>query len=499
MRKIFFEKLVIYRKLCIFEKTFFKISFFKTLFSKNMEFVDREKELQRLNKVLSSDKKRFVVVYGRRRLGKSTLIKRALRENDVYYEAEKNEPGIQLSLLSKTISAVYPSFAGAKYDSWDSLLMAFNSVCAEGSALVLDEFPYLVQKSPSLPSTLQRLIDSGLQRFHLIICGSSQRMMQKIVIDRSEPLYGRADEMMCLSPISVKYWRDAMKLGAAQAIEEYSVWGGVPRYWVLREGYADFQSAIDGLVLDEHALLFDEPASLFMDEVSEIAPYSSIMTALGEGNQRFSHVADAVGKKTTELSKPLSNLIDMRYICKDVPFGESESKTKKTLYRIEDPFMAFYYRFIAPNRSLLALGRKEMVMKIIEQQMPDHVSHLWERLCQNAVSGNSLFGEDWMVARRWWGRVPVFEDGKKTPVGYEDLEFDVVAESIDKKTVFVGECKWASADYADRLLQKLHAKIAKAPFVKGRKVVCALFLREAPLDGMTDCIMLPEDVVAQQP
>ena len=464
-----------------------------------MKFVDRVNEQERLHKALDSDKQRFIVIYGRRRLGKSTLIKRILSEHDVYYEAEKNEPAVQMTLLVNAINAVYPYFGGARYESWESLLMNFNRTCINNSTLVLDEFPYLVQKTPSLPSTLQQLIDSKSLKYNLIICGSSQRMMQKIVLDSSEPLYGRADEKINLSPIGIKCWQEETHWDSKHIIEEYSVWGGVPRYWALREDYDSFASAMEHLILDEHGLLFDEPSSLFMDEASEIAPYSSIMTALGNGNNRFSKVADTVGKKTTELSVPLNNLTEMRYIRKEVPFGEAEEKTKRTLYFIDDPFMSFYFRFIAPNRSLLALGRTERIKDTILKQMPEHVSHIWERLCQIAVSGNNLIGTDWGLAKRWWGKVPIFTEGRKTPTGFEDIEFDVVAESIDKKSILIGECKWNQADYADRLLEKLKVKAEKTPFTKGKNIVYALFLKEKPLVESTENIFLPDAIIRNLP
>jgi Predicted ATPase (AAA+ superfamily) len=245
-----------------------------------MEFVDRINEQERLHSAIDCAGSKFIVVYGRRRMGKSTLIKHLLKEGDVYYESVKNETAIQMSMLVNAIHGVYPSFGGMTFSSWEDLLKSFSMICKENSTLVLDEFPYLVQKEPSLPSMLQRLVDSGTLRFNLIICGSSQRMMQKLILDRTEPLYGRADEKINLAPISLKCWQKAMQLDAVSAIEEYCIWGGVPRYWHLRENLGSLDSAMDSLVFDSQGLLFDEPASLFMDEVSDIAPYSSIMTSL---------------------------------------------------------------------------------------------------------------------------------------------------------------------------------------------------------------------------
>ncbi len=465
-----------------------------------MKFVDRSKEQKRLERAFGSETSKFVVIYGRRRLGKSTLLKRVINEDDIYFEAGRQESQVQISLLAGTVACQYSGFDMPLYPSWKSILMAFNRVCKDRTVLVLDEFPYMVEKDPSLPSVLQNIIDSGTLRYHLVICGSSQRMMQHFVLDKSDPLYGRANEKINLRPIRPQHWQEAMCLDAVSTIEEYSVWGGVPRYWALREEYSSLKEAIDQLVLDEHGILFGEPTSLFIDEANDIAPFQSIMTAIGHGNTRYSAVASAIGKKTTEISKPLSALSEMSYISKDVPFGESEDKTKKTLYVIDDNFMAFYYTFIEPHRSMLALGRTGFVTQKIESGLPALVGNVWERLCQTAVSGNQLFGHTWNMARRWWGKVPVYEDGRKTPIGFDELEFDVVAEAADDRgTILVGECKWKSADYADRLLLKLKAKTQKAPFAQGKNVIYVLFLKEPPLSEADCCMMLPDEVLKCQP
>ena len=465
-----------------------------------MEFVDRIKEQKRLHRAIDAGESKFIVVYGRRRLGKSTLLKRVIGEDDVYFEAGKQETQVQISLLAGTIANYYVGFDQPVYPSWAAILTAFNGLCRENTVLVLDEFPYMVEKDASLPSVLQRIIDAGDMRYNLVICGSSQRMMQQFVLDKSDPLYGRANEKMNLRPIRPQYWREAMSLDAVAAIEEYSVWGGVPRYWALREEYGSLQEAVEELILDEHGILAGEPSALFMDEVSDIAPFQSIMTAIGHGNTRFSAVASAIGKKTTEISKPLSALAEMSYVRKEVPFGESEDKTKKTLYAIDDNFMSFYYSFIEPNRSMLALGRIAFVEQKIANGFAAHVGKVWEYLCLCAVSGNELFGHTWGMAHRWWGRAPVLQDGRKTPVGFDDLEFDVVVEATDAKDVIlVGECKWKAADYADRLLSQLKAKTEKAPFAQGENIVYALFLKEHPLSA-ADCeILFPDDVLACLP
>ena len=467
-----------------------------------MKFVDRIKEQEVLRKALASDNPNFIVMYGRRRLGKSTLIRRVLRDGDVYFEASLGEKATQLSLLARTIGAEYPDFGKAVYSSWEDLIMAFNYRCKENATLVLDEFPYLVQKDAALPSSLQRILDRRIAgvnelRCNIIICGSSQRMMHGL-LRGSEPLYGRADHIFILRPVKLPWWREIVNTSAKELVEEYAVWGGVPQYWSQRERYKSLDDAVQGLILDDMGNLYDEPTRLFLDEVSDIAPYSSIMLAVGSGKEKYSSISDALGKTTAELAKPMRHLTEMFFLRKEVPFGENPAKTKKILYRIEDPFMAFYYRFIEPNKSIIALGRGNIAMKFIHDGFSMHVAEVWERLCQLAVCGNDIEGHTWGAASRWWGKVPIFEEGRKTPVSNEELEFDVVAEDLyDKNTILVGECKWTAPDYADRLLEKLKKKVALAPFAQGKKVIYVLFLRENPLSGPQHCkVILPEEVAS---
>ena len=148
-----------------------------------MNFIDRNKELGRLEAALKGCKGKLLVVYGRRRLGKSRLIKRILKEGDVYYEATKSESSTQRLGLAASVALLYNDFDKPTYSTWDSLLSAFNNQCKEGATLMLDEFPYLVERDSSLPSVIQTIVDSGTMRYNLLICGSSQRMMQKLVLE----------------------------------------------------------------------------------------------------------------------------------------------------------------------------------------------------------------------------------------------------------------------------------------------------------------------------
>ena len=194
-----------------------------------MKFVDRIDEAARLKDALVREKSSLVVMYGRRRLGKSTLIKRVLSDNDVYFLADRSEGQHQRALLAKVIAQVFPDFDKLTYPDWESMFRAVNYRTDKHFTLCLDEFPYLVEQSSELPSVLQKLVDEKQLKYNLVLCGSSQNMMYGLFLDSTAPLYGRADEIMKLAPIRLPYIQEALSLDAMNAIEEYAVWGGVPR------------------------------------------------------------------------------------------------------------------------------------------------------------------------------------------------------------------------------------------------------------------------------
>ncbi len=203
-----------------------------------MEFLDRFEEIAELKRVLDTKKSaKFVVVFGRRRLGKSTLIKRVLTPADVYYMAGDLVDAVQMEMLQDLLSLKFPEIGLASFSGWEELFIMLNRLTTDQFTLCLDEFPYMVKHSPELPSILQRVLDNKNLKYNLVICGSSQRMMQEMILSESEPLYGRADAILDVRPIPLPYLQVALHLSPIATIEEFSVWGGVPRYWESRKQY----------------------------------------------------------------------------------------------------------------------------------------------------------------------------------------------------------------------------------------------------------------------
>ena len=453
-----------------------------------MKFVDRIDETARLKDAIARNKSSLVVVYGRRRLGKSTLVKRVLSDTDVYFLADRSEGQHQRILLAKVIAQVFPDFDKLTYPDWESMFRAVNYRTDKRFTLCLDEFPYLVEQSPELPSVLQKLVDEKQLKYNLVLCGSSQNMMYGLFLDSTAPLYGRADEIMRLAPIRLPYIQEALSLGAMDAIEEYAVWGGVPRYWELRESRNSLNDALWHNILSVNGTLYEEPVKLFQDDVKDIVKTSTIMSYIGAGANRLSEIAARCNEPATNLSRPLRKLIDLGFLEKDVPFGIDEKNAKKSLYKIADPFMAFYYQFVVPNRSFIELGRRLPIEQALNAHFSKYVSIQWEKLCRDAVTGNLVNGVVYGKAKRWWGAV-LNEDKKP-----EQVEFDVMAESLDKKYLLVGECKWTAQENGKLLTAELLRKVKLLPFAKNYTIVPILFFKNTPKDDVENA-MFPEDVV----
>ena len=451
-----------------------------------LPFLNREHEQRRLRRFLGGEGGRLAVLYGRRRCGKSTLIQQVAGDRTLYFLADQRDAPLQVDALAAEAGRILPEFAAARYGSWDALLATLDVRLERPLSLLLDEFPYLAGTSPELPSLLQRYLDRpGEKKISFLLCGSSQRMMQGLVLDRTAPLYGRAEEILKVEPLGPGWIAEALGVIGVAAVEAYAVWGGVPRYWELAQGFGSMGEAVRELVLDRRGVLHDEPATILLDDLRTAGQAYSLLSLIGGGCSRLSEIAGRMGKPAGSLTRPLSNLIELGYVCREAPFGEDERSTKRTLYRLSDPFLSFYFRFVQPNRSVLELGLVEPVEDRLKHELAAHVGGVWETLARRSVPHLKLAETRWGAAARWWGA------GTGGPV-----EFDVVAESLDQRSVLIGEAKWSEKESeGQRWVEQLRARIARAPFVKGRNVVLSLWLKK-PVDvGEGVEVVTPETVL----
>ena len=433
-----------------------------------LPFLDRSDEVRRLRAFLRSGDGGLVVLYGRRRLGKSRLLLETLpRSRAIYFVADEREAALQRRSLAEEISRLLPGFADVTYPDWDALLRRFWADAPPRAVLAIDEFPSLVASAPELPSLLQKRVDAEADRgVHLVLTGSSQRLMQGLVLDRSAPLFGRAREILRIAPLPAGWIREGLAVRSpVAATEAFAVWGGVPRYWELAASQPDLGKGIDQLVLSPLGVLHDEPRRLLLDDLSETTQATSILALIGSGCHRISEIAARLEKPATSLARPLARLLDLGLVRRDIPFGSTVRNSKRTAYRLDDPFLRFWFRFVEPNRSRLEARQVAGVSREVAKGFPSHVAGVFEELVRASVPQGRYLDRTWGPAATWWGR-----GSDRSP-----MEIDVVAESEDGGALLVGEVKWTRKVDWRREEAELRHKASNLPLAQGREVCLALW------------------------
>lgn len=435
-----------------------------------MEFLNRTEELARLGDMGPG----LAVVWGRRRVGKTRLLLEwCERERGVYAVADQSAPETQRAWLASTVAQTVSGFGDVTYPDWATLLARIASAGLPGP-LVLDELPYLVAGSPELPSVLQRWIDHDVRRAKLrvALAGSSQRMMQGLVLSHDAPLYGRARVILDVQPIEAPALRHALgALEDAAWLDHYTAWGGIPRYWELAEAArGTARDRLVALAMTPLGPLFDEPARLLLEELPPAPETRPILDAIGGGAHRLSEIAARIGRNATALGRPLDRLIGMGLVRRETPFGEPERGGKRSLYKIADPFLRFWFRVVAPRRSALVAGTAASRRAVLDRLWPALVAETFEELCRArvpAAGALARFGS-WAPAARWWqGAAP---------------EWDLVARDVDADRVLVGEVRASAMTSAEDLRRTCERLAARAlpPAVTAKEIVRALFVVRAP-------------------
>jgi uncharacterized protein len=436
------------------------------IFMDRMPFVNRRRELAALSHALPRG---LLVVYGRRRLGKSTLIRELLRGRPhTAYVGDDRQAPVQRAALAREISDSIPGFSDVAYPDWESLLRRWWREAPPETCLVLDELPSIVRTSPELPSLLQKLHDAEPRS--LVVCGSSQRMMYGMFLDASSPLFGRATAIVRVEPMSPGTLAGALGLAGEEAVEAWAVWGGVPRYWELARGLP-LWTAIRDLVLDPLGVLHREPDRLLSDELDELSRATSLLAVVAQGAHRASEIGARLETSANGLQRPLGLLIELGLLQREVPFGRTLKETRRTAYRIADPFVAFWFRFVDANRTALDGGGTDAVLARVRRDWPMYVGGWWEELVRRGIGRTAVAGESWMPAARWWG-----------PSGSSEL--DAVAEADDDpRRVLVVEVKRnVRAHEVDTLRAGLLARARACPELAGRSIVPRIAALHGPAD-----------------
>ena len=418
-----------------------------------MKFVDRVSEIETLNNEYRKEEATFVVLYGRRRVGKTALINHFCEDKrTIYFLATEENESENRNAFKNLVAETFNNdlLAESSLNSWDPI---FKVVATESKnerlVLVIDEFQYLGKANASFPSIMQKIWDTILSKSNimLILCGSLINMMTSQVLNYNSPLYGRRTSQIKLKQIDFSYYHEFNeKLSLDEQIMRYAVTGGVPKYINIFQDEEDIYTAIKKNILSTNAFLYAEPEFLLQKEVSEIGSYFSILKTIAAGNHKLGKIAAALEVPQTKLTSYLKNLIDLDIIEREVPITEENpEKSKMGLYNIKDNFIAFWFKFVYPNKSLLESGRSDFVEEKIRKNLIDnHVSYVYEDICRQRTW--DLLSDSLMFNRvgRWWGS--------------KDVEIDIVAYDSNGKDILFGECKYSKNKKGISVLNALKDK-----------------------------------------
>jgi AAA+ ATPase superfamily predicted ATPase len=430
-----------------------------------MRFVNRSSELARLDALVERGQDGLVAIWGRRRVGKTRLLLEWSRRHDgLYSVADLSSAPVQRAYLADALSLRFPGIGEAAYPDWRTLLRALAREATRTGwrgPLVLDELPYLVETSPSLPSVLQGWLDHEAKGARLLVAvsGSTQHMMQGLALGADSPLFGRTVAAMPIEPMTPRALGKALDLGdALGAVRAFAAWGGIPRYWELAEPFgADLPEALDELVLDPLAPLHLEPDRLLAEERPSAVSLRPLLDVIGAGAHRVSEIAGRIGQPATSLARSLARLTELGLVSRELPFGEPERGGKRSLYRIADPFFRLWFRVVAPHRALLAVATRETRRRLVRDHLPRLLSETWEDLCRRALprlgSTAGRGGTSWGPARRYWRG--------------SGSEWDVVALSDDGRRLLLGEVRWHDQAVSGDALERIHREL----IAKGRPSV----------------------------
>jgi AAA+ ATPase superfamily predicted ATPase len=325
-------------------------------------FIDREAEIQFLLEREGSNKAELIVVYGRRRVGKTELLKEAFKkEKAIFFVADLGSDQDQRRRLSEAIGGLYPSplLQSEQPPEWDPLLRYLIELGKkERTILILDEFPYLCSSQPALPSILQRIWDEigKKSRLYLILCGSFVSFMEREILGHKSPLYGRRTGQLLVQPLPLNTLKGFFPgYSSEDRISAYAILGGVPAYLMQFSDHVSVARNIKRQVLHPTAFLYDEVRFILMEELRDPKLYLSILQSIAFGNTRLNDIVQRTGIERGPVSKYLSVLQELRLIEREIPVTERHpEKSRKGIYRLADNFFRFWFRFVLPHRSRLA-------------------------------------------------------------------------------------------------------------------------------------------------
>ncbi|MBU2638129.1 MAG: ATP-binding protein [Nanoarchaeota archaeon] len=414
--------------------------------------IDREDEMKALLEIEKSTKAELVLVYGRRRVGKSRLLVEFAKKRDCLY---------LLADMSENILDIFARQAGeefVKFGSWDDF---FEFVCkCRHKTIIIDEFQYIYNINKAWPSILQRYWEKIKETDKkIILCGSIISTIYRIAKGHGSALYGRKTREIQLNPLRFKHISGFLgKYNTEELVRAYSATGGVPRYLEEMNPNESLEWNIKNKILDKTSFLYNEPMNLLFEEFRDPAPYVSILLAIAQGYTRFNDIAVVSKIHGNKLPKYLIVLERVRIIGKETPATERKIKARTTRYRIMDNFYRFWFTFVFRNKSMIEQGKNDELLGMIKTSLNAYVGLCFEDVCKEMLEE-----QDFTRVGRWWHKAE---------------EIDIVAVNDIKSRILFAECKWKGNVDASALLSELKRKAGLVDWNKGkRKESYAIFAK----------------------
>lgn len=434
------------------------------------QFVDRELEIRTLEKEYKKKDSSLVIVYGRRRVGKTTLLSEFMKDKKaLYFLATQEAETLNRNAFREKAAAFIGSelLAETSTDKWDIIFKAIVSgAWEEKPILVIDEFQYLGKANPAFPSVFQKIWDEILIKcpVMVILCGSLISMMVSQTLSYNSPLYGRRTAQIRLKQIPFRYYQKFCPgLSRRERIERYAVTGGVPKYIESFSDCTDIFAGIEENILNRTGYLYEEPHFLLQQEVAEVGSYFSVLRAIAFGRTKMSEIASFMETRATDLTRTLKTLIELDLVQREVPVTEENpEKSKKGLYRITDYYIRFWFTMIYPNQGDIEQGNITYVIeKIRKSFVRSHAAFVYEDVCRSELATRDDLPCHFSRIGRYWDK---------------NTEIDIVAVNEEESVILFGECKYWSGCMDVDVFYRLLEKAPKVPWHKDcRKELYCLF------------------------
>ena len=414
-------------------------------------FIGRDAELKKLNEMYSSDEYEFAVIYGRRRVGKTTLIREFIKDKKaIFFVSGESTAADNLLSLSRRIGGSTNSPVYRDYE--DALSAIFEKAGNERIIFVIDEYPYLAGSYPGVSSLLQIMIDHNREntKLMLILCGSSMSFMENQVLGYQSPLYGRRTAQFKIMPFSffesLPFFEPFDKTDKAVL---YGITSGIPEYLTKIDSKKTVEDNIVDLFLTASGHLFEEPSNLLKQELREPSTYNVIIEAIASGATRLNEIATKCGIESNKCAKYLKSLISLGIVKKELPITETSSK--KSIYLLDDLMFRFWYRFVFPNMSGIVSGLGRAIYDYeVTENLSAYMGLVFEDICkQYLIEEASRHTLPFFTGKagRWWGN---------NPIEKRQEEIDILA--YRKDSALFCECKWTTAPVDIDVLNALEAK-----------------------------------------